>query len=156
MFKGEEKNDTLNAPEDMRQEDKRGTRMDGCLLMWGKGDKLAILLPGANQIIWSFLTSKTRRRSERARACHHSGRCYPSFPSSCHVRWIPSPAVHNHISYRSSQHIAWGSTYIRTIKSSPAEANMPGSVGFQDTALTHPEIWPSKASTRLPFSLCQM
>jgi len=40
---------------------------------------------------------------------------------------------------------AWGMPFvqIRTIKSSPADANILGCLGFHDTALTHPEICPS-------------
>lgn len=45
---------------------------------------------------------------------------------------------------------------MRTIRSSPAEANMPGSVGFHAIEFTQPDPWPAKVSTREPFSLCQM
>lgn len=47
-------------------------------------------------------------------------------------------------------------SYILTALSSPADANIPGFVGFHDIEFTHPEICPSRVSTRLPFSLCQM
>jgi hypothetical protein len=44
-------------------------------------------------------------------------------------------------------------TYIRTFLSSPAEANMHGLAGFQETELQHPFGWPSSFSTMVPFSL---
>lgn len=49
-----------------------------------------------------------------------------------------------------------GSTHIRTLRSSPAEANMLGFTGFQATALTQPLPWPWRVSTRTPLPLCQM
>jgi hypothetical protein len=40
----------------------------------------------------------------------------------------------------SSTEVEDNMTYILTKQSSPADANMPGFVGFQDIALTQPEI----------------
>ena len=47
-------------------------------------------------------------------------------------------------------------TYIRTLPSSPAEANIVGFAGFQATELQQPFSWPSSFSIRVPLSLCQM
>jgi hypothetical protein len=47
-------------------------------------------------------------------------------------------------------------TYIRTLPSSPAEANIHGFAGFHATELQQPFSWPSSFSMRAPLSLCQM
>ena len=48
--------------------------------------------------------------------------------------------------------IKWYEAYIRTLPSSPAEANILGFVGFQEIALQQPFLWASSFSTTEPFS----
>ena len=59
--------------------------------------------------------------------------------------------THQYRDYREEE----GNTHIRTLPSSPAVANMHGSVGFQATALQL--VWcVSTCCTKMPVNLCQM
>jgi hypothetical protein len=47
-------------------------------------------------------------------------------------------------------------SYIRTLLSSPPEANIDGLVGLHDIAVQQPFLWPGSFSMSCPVSLCQM
>ena len=57
--------------------------------------------------------------------------------------------------FNTTEHWEW-KPHILTFLSSPAEANMHASTGFQATALTAPPIWPLSVSIIVPLSLLKM